>query len=101
VRRTRCHRDDVLPTTNIALPTAVVPGREDSPERRDCDGVVAARGERHHVLPLIDLARSGRPVTDGNHPPVAAQSDGVQISGRDSGEVVPVVNGTLSSPIDP
>ena len=96
---TRRHRDDVLPIADFALPVAVVSGCEDSSERRDSDGVVAARGQRHRVFPLIDVARPGRPVPGRKDPPVASESDGVQITGRDGREVVPIVDDALSPAI--
>ena len=100
VNGTRRHRDDVLPIADVALPEAVVSGREDPPGRRDCDGVIAARGQRHRVLPLTDVARPGHPVPGRKDPPVAPESDGVQVTGRDGGEITPVADGALSPAID-
>lgn len=74
---------------------AVVSGCEDPPGRRDRDGVVAARSQCHRVFPLTDVARSGRPATGREDPPVAAETDSVQVPGRDGGEIAPAVDGAL------
>ena len=81
---------------DVALPVAVVSGGEDPSGRRGSNGVIAARGQCHHVFPLIDVARSGRPVPGREDPPVAPESDGVHVPGRDGGEIAPAVNGALS-----
>lgn len=64
------------------------------------DRVIAARGQRRHVFPRTDVAGSGRPVTGREDPPVASESDGVQVPGRDGGEVAPAVNGALPPAVD-
>ena len=95
----RRYRDDVAPVVDVALPVAVLSGCEDSSERRDPDGVVAARGQCDRVLPSADLARSRCALSCGNVACVAPEADGVKVSGRDVSEVALIINGALSSSV--
>ncbi len=73
---------------------------EDVSEGCDPNGVIAARSQRHRVLPVIDLARSRRPVAGCEDAPVVPEPDRVQVSGRDGAEVAPSLDGALFSSID-
>ncbi len=77
VSRTCRYRNKAFPVGDVALALAVITDRESTSFDRERDRVLAARCQRHDVVPVADLAGARRLVPSGEHPSVACQGQGV------------------------
>ena len=83
--------NDVLPVVDFALPLAGVASGEDMPGYAHTHDVVAPRVYDDDLFPSLDIARTRHWGSDGGNSSVGSESNRMQVSGSDAGEVLPAL----------